>query len=322
MSTGVGIRIDTRDPDEARFRLADTYSPHILTVDDRSGFRARHGTGGTAELGVHYLSYGTGTTLLDAVPFEDFVLVSRPVRGRFTVRAEGAERLLSPGEPVALDSHTAYHLRWQDDCTLLTLRLARKEFETAAAEISGRPAPARLRFPLGRRPSPTGLTAVDQVTRFLVRDAVPSGLLTSAPLIRGQVLRLVVAGLLEAYDVVARTDEPGSGGAVSPAAVRRAIAYLEGAAAEDIRITDIAAAARLSPRALQEAFRKHVGTTPMRYLKSVRLARAHAELRVAEEGVTVASVAYRWGFGNLGRFSAEYRREFGRSPSEVLRAAR
>jgi AraC-like DNA-binding protein len=60
----------------------------------------------------------------------------------------------------------------------------------------------------------------------------------------------------------------------------------------------------------------------MRYLKSVRLARAHADLRQAsvEEGVTVAAIAYRWGFGNLGRFSAEYRREFGRSPSEVLRA--
>jgi AraC-like DNA-binding protein len=35
----------------------------------------------------------------------------------------------------------------------------------------------------------------------------------------------------------------------------------------------------------------------------------------------VAAVAYRWGFGNLGRFAADYRQEFGRSPSEVLRAS-
>jgi transcriptional regulator GlxA family with amidase domain len=62
----------------------------------------------------------------------------------------------------------------------------------------------------------------------------------------------------------------------------------------------------------------------MAYLKTVRLARAHADLRQSsvEEGVTVAAVAYRWGFGNLGRFAADYRREFGRSPSEVLRAPR
>ncbi|WP_156745265.1 helix-turn-helix transcriptional regulator, partial [Mycobacterium sp. 1165178.9] len=104
-------------------------------------------------------------------------------------------------------------------------------------------------------------------------------------------------------------------------AVRRAIAYLEDSAAEDVRIVDVAAAARLSPRALQEAFRKHLDTTPMAYLKSIRLARAHADLRQAsvEDGTTVAAVAFRWGFGNLGRFAADYRREFRRSPREVLR---
>jgi hypothetical protein len=36
-------------------------------------------------------------------------------------------------------------------------------------------------------------------------------------------------------------------------------------------------------------------------------------LKVRENGRVV---------GNLGRFSADYRREFGRSPSEVLRAPR
>ncbi|WP_144205900.1 helix-turn-helix domain-containing protein [Mycobacterium tilburgii] len=58
-------------------------------------------------------------------------------------------------------------------------------------------------------------------------------------------------------------------------------------------------------------------------LKSIRLARAHADLRQSsvEDGTTVAAVAYRWGFGNLRWFAADYRREFGRSPREVLRGA-
>ncbi|MCV7427671.1 helix-turn-helix domain-containing protein [Mycobacterium montefiorense] len=41
-----------------------------------------------------------------------------------------------------------------------------------------------------------------------------------------------------------------------------------------------------------------------------------------DSGRPAAAVAYQWGFGNLGRFSADYRREFGRLPSEVLRAPR
>jgi len=325
MVAGISVETDTCDPDEAVRKITPIYCPHRLTLGGGlMAFRARHAVGGTSELGVHYLSYGAGVTVLDPVPFDDFVLVSRPIRGRFAVGSEDGERTLSPGDAVALDSHTAYRMRWQDDCMLLTLRLAREEFETSAAEINGAPGPAELRFPVDYLPSATGLAALDQVTRFLTRDALPSGVLASAPLVRGQLIRVVAACVLEAYASVAGAIEPRSVGDVRPGAVRRAIAYIEDAAAEDIRIADIADAARLSARALQEAFRRHVGTTPMAYLRSVRLARAHTDLRQAAvgEGVTVASVAHRWGFGNLGRFAAEYRREFGRSPSEVLRTSR
>lgn len=325
MATGLSIQTDTRDPDEARIQITPAYRPHRLTVGDKlSAFRARHAKGGTSGLEVYYLSYGPATAFVDPVTFEDFVLVSQPLRGRFAVRADSGERLLSPGDPVVLDAHTVYHMRWQEDCALLNVRLSRAEFETAIAEISGTGEPAPIRFPLGRLPSKPGLMAIDQVMRFLLRDVLPTGLLASAPLVRGQLTRMLVASVLEAYTAVSDIPDSRSSGDVRPAAVRRAIVYIERRAADDIRVGDIAVAARLSTRALQEAFRKYLDTTPMRYLKSVRLARAHADLRQGsvDEGLTVAAIAYRWGFGNLGRFSVDYRREFGRSPSQVLRALR
>jgi AraC family transcriptional regulator, ethanolamine operon transcriptional activator len=36
----------------------------------------------------------------------------------------------------------------------------------------------------------------------------------------------------------------------------------------------------------------------------------------------VMSVAHRWGFKHLGRFSATYRRTYGELPSDTLRRAR
>jgi transcriptional regulator GlxA family with amidase domain len=159
--------------------------------------------------------------------------------------------------------------------------------------------------------------------QFLLRNAGPNGLLASGALLSAQMRRMLVASVVEAYPGVFHEADAGSSGVIRPPAVRRAMAYLEDAAAEDVRISDVAAAARLSTRALQEAFRQHLDTTPMAYLKSIRLARAHADLRQAsvDGGTTVAAIAYRWGFGNLGRFAADHRREFGRSPGEVLRAA-
>lgn len=324
MIDGLRILTDTSDPEDARTQIASVYCPHRLTVrGSLSAFRARHGEGGTRGLGVYSLSYGSATTLLDSSTFDDFVLVCQQISGRFAARAESGERLLLPGEHVVLDAHTAYRLRWEENCNLFHVRIPRTEFETAVVEFTGASEAAAVRFPLSWRPSKPGAVAVAKVMQFLLRNAGQNGLLASGALLSAQMRRMLIASVVEAYPGAFHAADAVSSGDVRPPAVRRAIAYLEDAAAEDVRITDIAAAARLSSRALQEAFRKYLDTTPMAYLKSIRLARAHADLRRAsvEEGTTVADIAYRWGFGNLGRFAADYRREFGRSPSEVLRSA-
>jgi AraC-like DNA-binding protein len=260
---------------------------------------------------------------MESLAFDDFVLVSQQISGRLAVRAESGERLVLPGEHLVLDAHTAYRLRWEENCHLFHVRIPRADFETAVAEFTGASEPAAVRFPLGWQPSQPGAVAVAKVMQFLLRNAGPNGLLESEALLFTQMRRMFIASIVEAYSGVLHAVDAGSSNGVRPPAVRRAIAYLEDAAAEDVRIGDVATAARLSTRALQEAFRKYLDTTPMAYLKSIRLARAHADLRQAsiDGGATVADVAYRWGFGNLGRFAADYRREFGRSPSEVLRAA-
>ncbi|MFC5137687.1 helix-turn-helix domain-containing protein [Actinomycetospora rhizophila] len=108
-----------------------------------------------------------------------------------------------------------------------------------------------------------------------------------------------------------------------PATLRRAIAYLEEHASVDVDVADVAAAAGLGVRGLQMAFRRWRDTTPLAYLREVRLARAHQELRDADartSGETVADIAARWHFTHPGRFSVTYRERYGCSPSETLRA--
>lgn len=76
----------------------------------------------------------------------------------------------------------------------------------------------------------------------------------------------------------------------------------------------------VSVRSLQEGFRRSLDTTPVAYLRRVRLEKARDELTAAEPGTTsVTEVATRWGFVHLGRFSSTYARAFGERPSETLR---
>ncbi|GAA2694806.1 MULTISPECIES: helix-turn-helix transcriptional regulator [Actinosynnema] len=103
--------------------------------------------------------------------------------------------------------------------------------------------------------------------------------------------------------------------------LRRAIAFIESNADRDIAMPDIAAAAFVTPRAVQLAFRRHLSTTPMAYLRRVRLDAARTELRASDARyTTVTQVSARWGFGRASAFAAHYRAAYGEPPSRTLRS--
>jgi transcriptional regulator GlxA family with amidase domain len=116
--------------------------------------------------------------------------------------------------------------------------------------------------------------------------------------------------------------QPGPAGTPSPTAtLRLAIDFIEANAQRDVRAADIADAASVSVRAVQLAFRRHLDTTPMTYLRRVRLAQAHEQLAAGDRqcGATVSEIATRWGFFNAGRFSALYRDIYDELPKQTLR---
>jgi transcriptional regulator GlxA family with amidase domain len=116
-----------------------------------------------------------------------------------------------------------------------------------------------------------------------------------------------------------RADRPEDSERV-PGGVRRAIAHMEEHLSRPLVLAELAEAARMSPRGLQAAFARQLGTTPMAHLRSLRLSAAHAELLQADpdRGDTVAGIAARWGFSHPGRFATDHRAAYGVSPGAVL----
>jgi transcriptional regulator GlxA family with amidase domain len=113
---------------------------------------------------------------------------------------------------------------------------------------------------------------------------------------------------------------PDSGGDV-PRILRQAVTFIHENADADIGLDDIAAVGNVTPRSVQYAFRRHLGTTPLEYLRRVRLDRAHRDLQAADPATdTVTAIAGRWGFAHAGRFSLAYKATFGTAPSATLRA--
>ncbi len=109
---------------------------------------------------------------------------------------------------------------------------------------------------------------------------------------------------------------------VSPAMPRnlkRAIEYMVANISQPMNVADIAQEAGTSVRALQAAFQQFKGTTPLGYLRQMRLEGAHKTLSDAANLLSIAQVARAWGFTHMGRFSAVYHDAFGQTPSETVR---
>lgn len=102
----------------------------------------------------------------------------------------------------------------------------------------------------------------------------------------------------------------------APATVRKAMDFIDENAHRPITIDDIAAAAHISTRGLQYAFRRALDTTPTEYLRRARLDGAHREL-LGGSAEPIAVIARRWGFTHPSRFAAAYRRTYGLLPAET-----
>ena len=116
---------------------------------------------------------------------------------------------------------------------------------------------------------------------------------------------------------LAASSEPGR-----PTAVRDAMDIIEGGPHLPLTISTLARQCHVSVRTLQEGFQRHLGMSPMAYVRVVRLRRAHRDLRSADTvHSTVAAIAHRWGFTHLGRFAAAHKTMYGQTPLQALRAA-
>ena len=110
-------------------------------------------------------------------------------------------------------------------------------------------------------------------------------------------------------------DKSGPTGEDRP--VRAAVDYIEANLGRRVGIAEIAAAAGLSVRMLQLAFKRRIGHSPIQYLIARRLDRVHADL-CRTDGRTVRQIATDWGFVHMSDFGRRYRERFGHPPGNAI----
>ncbi len=310
---------ETSDPQVAHAFLSRAYARNRMSVNVVSGdMRLRHSR---QDAGLFYHdAYQNSMDVTFAFQPLGRVLIARVVEGQFRRDTVNVSERFGPGDVFLVAEPHRPHVSWSSGVhmDLIGVDLA------AFAAVTGDPGlavPGRLRLAGYRPVSPDAATAWNRTIDFAARELLANDEAASSPLIVGSAARLLAASALATFAgrPVSQPDRTESKDAHSRT-LQRAVAFIDGHAAQDISAADIAAAASVTVRAVQLAFRRHLDTTPLEYLRRVRLARAHADLQAADPGrESVTAVAYRWGFASPGRFAAAYRQAYGVLPSATLR---
>jgi AraC-like DNA-binding protein/tetratricopeptide (TPR) repeat protein len=104
-----------------------------------------------------------------------------------------------------------------------------------------------------------------------------------------------------------------------PRGVRRALDAMHANIGRNWSVTELAVVAGVSGRTLQRQFLAFLGKTPRTALRDISFERARRKLLQGSPGAKVMDVALRCGFPHCGRFSVEYRRRYGETPSQTLK---
>ncbi len=149
---------------------------------------------------------------------------------------------------------------------------------------------------------------LDALQRYLALADSPADAKVLGPLISKEIhYRLLVAPFGGMLRSLIRRDSHAS-------AIARAIGHIRGDIRSPITVPDLARRVGMSASSFHNHFKTITSTTPLQYLKELRLLEARQLLRTGGASVTTAALDV--GYESPSQFSREYVRKFGVSPSQ------
>jgi AraC-like DNA-binding protein len=250
----------------------------------------------------------------------DLVLLQILMSGSAQLQQGSTTVDAAPAQMVLLEGMARSHKRWHGSTQLLMVSLSRSRMERLIPSETGIGIGDPLNFGVLQV---LDLARVSTLWHYIV--TICRDLSGAQPCFDGRLGQLAERTLLVLLlNAVpnnykwAFADQAVSSPA--PYYVRRIENYIRGHAHDPISADDLVSVGGVSARSIYNGFQRFRSTTPMGYLKSVRLDMARdALIRGRRQGTTsVTQAATAAGYTNLSQFSRDYKARFREAPSKTL----
>src|SRR5690554_2724198 len=288
----------------------------LYSLDSKGSVNTRIFYRKVGGIGIGRMSYG-GNVIIEPGVLDTFALIQMPIRGQEQIKIGDKTVLCNPQQGAVINAHSRSVINHTDNTEKLIIRVERSLLERYCQQMLGRTLRRGIEFasdmPLNTEAGSRWLRMVGWMYDCLSVDD------NISPLMISQMESSLVTMLLTNHPHTYFQELCSDGPSLAPSFVKRVERFIEEHAHEPISIADMAEHAGVSSRSLFTGFRRYRNTSPMTYLKEIRLRRVNEELKRLTPGSdTVTAVAFRWGFSHLGHFTTDYKRRFGESPSETL----
>ncbi|WP_175854670.1 AraC family transcriptional regulator [Burkholderia anthina] len=310
------LMLASEDPDAVVRGCAEALRPHQLVLKRQRGrIAARLHHLPMGPLSLSRLRYGGDVTIVPAMPEEDTFIISLPLGGKASFSYGSSVVPVSRGCGSIIGPYHDFRLDIGASFDQLTLRLDRQRVESVCASMLGKTTFEPVHFNLSLVDLPTPwLTLIETAVSLTALDNA-----RAHPRLFVQIEELLIETLLLAQPNNFSASINANQQRAPAAQIRRAMTYMVEHLGEPIRLSEVARECNVSLRSMQLGFQRDLGVTPAQWLRTQRLERAFEALSFAAPGDTsVTDVALQCGFTHLGEFSANFKRRYGKKPSEIL----
>lgn len=310
----------SKDLDESRFHLSNLFKPHELSVlGKQQSLDVKVSSTGVGELSFINLRHGANVDIYPG-KLEDFFLLQVPVNGAGEVRIDNTQIEFSPKVAYMMSPNFDVQMKFFKNCEHVILKIERNNLEGFLERQLQRTLGAPLEFQktvlLEENRSQELINMIGYISRQL---SSPDSSLRHS-MIKDQVTSLLMSTLLVSLDHNYHAELTKEISAPKPYYVKKAQEYIHAHAMDSITPEDVAQATGVSLRSVFSGFRTYLDTTPMAYLRDIRLHLVHKELKASDPSdASVTNLALAHGFSHFGNFAALYRDRFGKLPSETLK---
>lgn len=276
---------------------------------------------GQVDLGIFHVRVGRDIDLiLEADEADNRVAFVMATSGTAELFLDGEAFSYSPERATIFTSDTQRRLRFAQSTASKVFLASRLRLAECCAKLLGHDIPGFVDFDVqADLEIASGRSWLRLLSYAEAELSDPYAFIRHSPVAWRQFEQQLLTGFLLSHRHEYSDALLGPQAAAVPFYVKRAEAYIEAHFSEPLSLADIAAQAGVSSRSLQSGFQSFRNITPMGFLRSVRLQRAHEALLAADPAVaTVTQIALTCGFTHMGEFGTAYRRVFGVTPSQIL----